>query len=68
MEKSGQLDPKIKKNVMRNKNEMFAYQIIASAMSIESLKHIMSIKWADYTTNDEVSYMKEAIRIYQVIR
>ena len=68
MEKSGQLDPKIKKNIDRNKNEMFAYQIIALAMSIESLKLVMSIKWTNYTTIDEVNYIKEAIRIYQVIR
>ena len=68
MVKAGQLDPSIHHNVVRNKTEMFSYSLIATAMSIDCLKHICNIDWTSYATAYEKKLVKEAIRIQQVIK
>ena len=57
------MEPQIHKNVVRNKVEMFAYNLIATASSIDSLKHICNIKWEDYANEQEKEMVKEALRI-----
>ena len=45
MEQAGQLDKKVKDNLVRNKGEMFAYYLIATATTMDSLKQVCSIEW-----------------------
>ena len=68
MHKSGQMESQVHKNIVRNKVEMFSYNLIATALSIDSLKHICNIKWEDYTNDQEKEMVKEALRIQQVIK
>ena len=68
MLKSGQLDHKVHTNVVRNRAEMFSYHLLATAVSVESIKHVCNVKWDDYEDNEARDLIKEAMRLHQVIR
>ena len=56
------------KNLLKNRAEMFSYNLIATASSLDSLKHVCNIDWDLYPSDEEKSLISEALRIHQVIR
>mmetsp|Transcript_13202 Transcript_13202/g.17955 ORF Transcript_13202/g.17955 Transcript_13202/m.17955 type:complete len:157 (+) Transcript_13202:793-1263(+) len=68
MLKTGQLEARVHKNIVRNRAEMFAYNMIAMARSVEAIKHACNINWDDFKSDDEKDLVREALRIQQVIK
>ena len=62
--RAGQIEPEKVKNLLKNRAEMFSYNLIATASSMDSLKHICNIDWDLYPSDEEKSLIYEAIRIH----
>lgn len=63
MYKAGQLDPKIKANITRNRAEMFAYNMIATAMSpMDNLRRVCNLDLSEFNL-EEKELIVEALRI-----
>ena len=56
------------KNIVRNRAEMFAYNLIAMAASNEVITHIVQIKWEDFSGAEQNELVREALRIQQVVQ
>ena len=68
MYKSGQLEEKVYSNIIRNRAEMFAYNIIATASSIDCIKHITKINWEEFSTDEQKNMVHGALNIQLIIK
>ena len=69
MEKTGQIDPAIVRNILRNRTEMFAYNLIATARSsIESAQQVLTIDWNEFETEEDKKFVKDALKIQMTIK